>query len=168
MNLAFWKKKEKGQLEVLSWNFMVAATDPDRCWDLASMFRKTNIPGSVLTCETSFMVGSIVRDIVRSNVPEEQQRHSVLSAESAYYKTFDDQSEDPLPPEMEAVYGKMRLGHIARIALAAYGEQNDVLLLTSATFVNRIKGDPRMKYEVAPLFEERKATLSSAFSKVIA
>jgi hypothetical protein len=167
MNLAFWKKKEKGQLEVLSWNLMVAATDPDRCWDLASMFRKTSIPGSVLTCETSFLMGSIVRDIVRSNVPEEQQRQSILSAESAYYKTFDDQSEDPLPPEMEAVYGKIRLGHVARIALTAYGEQNDVLLLTTATFVNRIKGDPRMKYEITPLFEERKATLSSAFSKVI-
>jgi hypothetical protein len=167
MNLAFWRKKDKGQLDTLSWNLMVAATDPDRCWELASTFRKTSVPGSVLTCETSFLMGSIVRDILRSIVAAEQQRQSVLSAESAYYKTFDDQSDEPLPPEMEAIYGKVRLGHVARIALAAYGEQNDMLLLTSAIFVNRIKGDPRMKYEVTPLFEERKATLSSAFAKVI-
>jgi hypothetical protein len=167
MNLAFWKKKDKGQLEVLSWNLMVAATDPDRCWDLASSFRKTSIPGSVLTCETSFLMGSIVREIIRSRVSVEQQRQSVLSAESAYFKTFDDQSEDPLPPEMEAVYGKIRLGHVARIALAAYDEQNDLLIATSAIFANRIKGDPRMKFEVTPLFEERKAALSSAFAKAI-
>lgn len=167
MKLAFWKKKEKSPLDILSWNLMVAATDPDRCWDLASNFRKTSIPGSVLTCETSFLMGSIVREVIRSRMPAEQQRQCVLSAEAAYYKTFDDQSDEPLPPEMEAVYGKIRIGHVARIALAAYGEKADQLLLTSAIFVHRIKGDPRMVYEVTPLFEERKATLSNALAKVL-
>ena len=90
-----------------------------------------------------------------------------MSAEAAYFKTFDDQSDEELPPEMEEIYGRVRLGHVARIALAAYGEQNDVLLMTSSIFVRRIKGDPRMKYEIMPIFEDRKAVLSCAFSEII-
>ena len=167
MNFAFWRKREKAPIDALSWNLMVTATDPDRCWDLASTFRKTSVPGSVLTCETSFLMGSIVREILRARVPEDQQRTCLLSAESAYYKTFDEQSDEPLPMEMEAIYGKVRIGHVARIALAAYGEKSDHLLLTTAMFVHRVKGDPRMAYEVKPLFEERKAILNGAFAKVI-
>ena len=167
MGFAFWKKTDKGQIDTLSWNLMLTATDPDKCWELASLFRETSLPNNALTCETSFLMGSIVRDIIRSRVPEAHQKQALMSAESAYYKTFDHQSEEALPPEMERVYGKLRLGHVARIALAAYGEQNDMLFLTSATFVARIKGDPRMTFEVTPLFEERKALLSGAFAKVL-
>ncbi|MFA5633031.1 MAG: hypothetical protein WC997_16105 [Porticoccaceae bacterium] len=167
MNFFFWRKKERPSLDVLGWNLMVAATDPDQCWEMASLFRKTDLPSNVLTCETSFLMGSIARDIIRSIISEPEQRKVLMSAEAAYFKTFDDQSGEELPPEMEEIYGRDRLGHVARIALAAYGEQNDVLLMTSSIFVHRIKGDPRMKYEIMPLFEERKAILSHAYSEII-
>lgn len=167
MNLFFWKKKEHPSLDAMSWNLMVAATDPDKCWEMASLFRKTSVPGNVLTCETSFFIGSIVRDIIRSVIPDAKQQQALMSAEAAYFKTFDDQSEEELPPEMAAVYGKDRLGHVARIALAAYGEHNDSLFLTTTIFVRRIKGDPRMTYEVTPLLEERKSVLSKAFAQAI-
>lgn len=168
MNFFFWKKKKYSSLDEMSRGLMVTATDPDKCWETASLFRKTNVPGNVLTCETSFLMGSIARDIIRSVIAEEaQQRKALMSAEAAYFKTFDDQSEEELPPEMTAVYGNVRLGHVARIALAAYGEQSDMLFLTSSIFVRRIKGDPRMADEVIPLLEERKAVLSTAFSQVI-
>lgn len=167
MNLFFWKKKERPPLDTLSWNLMVAATDPDKCWEMASLFRKASVPRNVLMCETSFLMGSVVRDIVRSAIREPEQRQALMSAQAAYFKTFDDQSEEELPPEMAVVYGKVRLGHVARIALAAYGEHNDALFVTSAIFVGRIKGDPRMKFEVMPILEERKAVLSKAFSQTI-
>ncbi len=159
MGFLFWKAKEKGRHEVLSWNLMVAATDPDLCWKIASTFRTTSIPGNALTCETSFLMGSIVRDVIRAAFTDERQRQSIMSAESAYYKTFDDQSEDELPEGMKAVYGGIRLGHVARIALAAYGEENDFLPTTSSIFIHRIKGDPRMKYEVTPIFEEHRRSM---------
>ena len=146
---------------------MVAAIDPDQCWKIASLFRDTGIPGSVRTCEASFLMGSIVRDIVRSTVPEAHQQSCITSAESAYYKTFDDQSIDPLPPEMTSVYGSLTLGHVSRIALAAYGEDHDSLFLTSAKLVQRLKGDPRMKSEIMPLFEERASFLRGLFAKAI-
>lgn len=85
VNLFSWRKKTH-QLDALCWNLMVAATDPDRCWDMASTFRKTAVPGSVLTCETSFLMGSIVRDVIRSKVAGDKQRQCVMSAESAYFK----------------------------------------------------------------------------------
>ena len=167
MRFAFWRSNKKGQIDTLSWNLMVSATDPDACWELASLFRKTSLPNNALTCETSFLMGSIVRDVIRSRVPEADRERALISAEAAYFKTFDDQSDEALPPEMEDVYGKLRLGHIARIALAAYGEQNDILPLTSASFVGRIKGDPRMKFEVFELFEERKTILGGAYGKIL-
>jgi hypothetical protein len=102
---------------------MVAATDPDRCWQIASPFRKTSVPGSVLTCETSFLMGSIVRDAIRATFTDERQRAAIASAESAYFKTFDDQSEEELPDEMKVVYGNIRIGDVARLALARYAEQ---------------------------------------------
>lgn len=154
-------------MDALCWNLMVTAIDPDKCWETASLFRKTNVPSNVLTCETSFLVGSIVRNIIRSAIPEAKQQQALMSAEAAYFKTFDDQSEEELPSEMRAVYGKDRLGHVARIALAAYGEHNDMLFLTIPIFVSRISGDPRMTYEITPLLEERKALLSKVFKEFI-
>src|SRR2546425_7677616 len=113
MGFLSWKKREqRNRHEVVCWNLMVIATDPERCWRLASAFRKTNIPSNVLTCETSFLMGSIVRDVVCGTFTGARQQSAVISAESAYYKTFDDQSEDELPPEMKAVYGNIRLGHV--------------------------------------------------------
>jgi len=167
MRFAFWKKKDPMKLENMSWNLMVAATDPDKCWEIASLFRDTGMPSNVLSCETSFLMGSAVRDIIRTSVPEEYQRQCITSAEAAYFKTFDDQSDEPLPPEMTKIYGTATLGHIARIALAAYGDNNDSLFLTSAALVHRIKGDPRMKFEITPLIEERASVLRSAFLKAI-
>ena len=169
MNLRFWKKKEEERpsIDVLTWNLMVAATDPDQCWEMASLFRTTSMPSNVLNCETSFLMGSIARDIIRTTVAQELQRQALMSAEAAYFKTFDDQSDEELPPEMVAVYGRIRLGHIARIALAAYGEHNDALFLTSSVFVDRIKGDPRMKFEITPIVEQRRAVLCSAFSRLL-
>ena len=167
MRFAFWKKRDATKLEDMSWNLMVEATDPDKCWEIAGLFRDTGLPSNVLTCETSFLMGSVVRDIIRTTVPEEYQQQCIRSAEAAYFKTFDDQSDEPLPPEMARVYGDMTLGHVARIALAAYGESNDSLTLTTSTFVTRLKGDPRMKFEITPLIEDRASVLRSAFSKVI-
>ena len=112
-------------------------------------------------------MGSIVRNAVRELVPQSKQRACVMSAEAAYFKTFDDQSDDPLPPEMVAIYGSMALGHVARIALAAYGEGDDQLHLSIPVLIRRLKGDPRMAYEIAPLVERRAKTLTSAFSQVI-
>ena len=168
MKLAFWKKQAPPpQLETLSWNFMVRATDPDECWDVAQHFRATELPENARTCEVSFLMGSVVRNAIRELVPESKQRACVISAEAAYFKTFDDQSDDPLPPEMVAVYGSMTLGHVARIALAAYGEGDDQLYLSIPVLVRRFKGDPRMAYEIAPFVERRAKTLTSAFSQVI-
>ena len=168
MRLAFWKKKDlPPQLEILSWNFMVHATDPDRCWEDAQLFRATELPTNARTCEVSFLMGSIVRKAIRDLIPEPKQRACVTSAEAAYFKTFDDQSEEPLPPEMVAVYGAITLGHVARIALAEYGEGDDQLYLSRSVLVRRLKGDPRMAYEIAPLIEERAKTLTSAFSQVL-
>ena len=167
MRFAFWKKPDPSKLDTFSWNLMVAAIDPDQCWKIATLFRDTGMPSNVLTCETSFLMGSIVRDVIRSTVPETHQRSCVTSAESAYYKTYDDQSDEPLPPDMAKVYGSLTLGHVSRIALAAYGEEHDSLFLTSARLIQRLKGDPRMKYEVTPLFEERASFLRGLFAKAI-
>lgn len=167
MNLFFWRKKEDPSLDELCWNLMVTAIDPDKCWEVASLLRKTSVPSNVLTCETSFLMGSIVRDIIRSVLPEAKQKQALMSAEAAYFKIFDDQSEEDLPSEMKAVYGEDRLGHVARIALAAYAEHNDMLFLTIPIFVRRINGDPRITFEVTPLLEERKALLSKVFSEFI-
>ena|SRR3990167_1638308 len=167
MNLIFWRKKEGPSLDELCWNLMVTAIDPDKCWEMASLFRKTSVPSNVLTCETSFLMGSIVRNIIRSVIPEAKQRQALMSAEAAYFKAYDDQSEEELPPEMRAVYGENRLGHVARIALAAYREHDDMLFFTAPIFVRRINGDPRITYEVTPLLEERKALLSKVFKEFI-
>lgn len=167
MGLWFWEKKDPVKLENMSWNLMVAAIDPDKCWEIAGLFRDTGLPGSIRTCEASFLMGSIVRDIIRTTIPEQHQRRCITSAEAAYFKTFDDQSDEPLPPEMAKVYGTATLGHVSRIALAKYGDDNDNLFLTAATLVHRLKGDPRMKYEITPLFEERASILRGAFSKAI-
>ena len=146
---------------------MVTAIDADKCWKMASLFRKTSVPSNVLTCETSFLMGSIVRDIIRSTIPEPKQRQALMSAEAAYFKAYDDQSVEELPPEMKTVYGENRLGHIARITLATYDEQGDMLFLTAPIFVRRINGDPRITYEVTPLLEERKALLTKVFKEFI-
>lgn len=167
MRFAFRKKKDPRKLVTICWNLMAAAIDPDKCWEIASLFRDTGIAGSVRTCETSFLIGSIVRDIIQSIVPEATQRQCITSAEAAYFKTFDDHSNEPLPQEMTKVYGADTLGHVSRIALATYGENYDLLFLTSAILVQRINGDPRMKYEITPLFEERALLLRNLFVKAI-
>jgi hypothetical protein len=163
MDWRFWRSSRSD--DVRAWNVMVAATDPDRCWQLASTFRDTKAPGSVLTCEMSFLMGSIVRDAIRAAMPADRHRAAILSAESAYFKTFDDQSDEELPKEMQAVYGNIRLGHVARMALAAYGDHNDSLLLTLGVFVQRIKGDPRMKYEIMPVLEESRRSAIKALKQ---
>lgn len=167
MNLFFWRKKKDPSVDALCWNLMVTAINPDKFWEMASLFRNTSVPNNVLACETAFLMGSIVRDIIRSVIPEAKQRQALMSAEAAYLKTFDDQSDEDLPPEMKAVYGENRLGHVARIALAEYGEHGDMLFLTVPIFVDRINGDPRITYEVTPLLEERKALLSKVFKELI-
>jgi hypothetical protein len=168
MRLAFWKKKAPVDLDIMSWNLMVAAIDPDKCWEIAGPFRSTGIPSNVVTCEMSFLMGSVVREIIRTAVPQDQVTSCIASAEAAYFKTFDDESEDPLPPAMADFYGNTTLGHLSRAALAAYGKENDVLFLTTAIFVQRLKGDPRMKYEISQPVEEQAAALRVAFAKAIA
>ena len=167
MRLAFWKKPDPFKLDTFSWNLMIAAIDPDQCWKIATLFRDTGLPSNVRTCEVSFLMGSIVRNIIRSTIPEIHQRSCIISAESAYYKTFDDESIEPLPADMANVYGSLTLGHVSRIALTAYGEDHDSLLNTSARLVRRLNGDPRMKYEITPIFEERASFLREMFTKAI-
>lgn len=167
MRFAFWKKQDPVKLQNMSWNLMISAIDPDKCWEIASLFRDTGMPSNVRTCETSFLMGSVARDIIRATVPKDQIRQCVTSGEAAYFKTYDDQSEESLPPEMVKVYGTDTLGHVSRVALAAYGDDYDTLLLTSAILVRRLNGDPRMKYEVTPLIEERARILHGAFSKAV-
>lgn len=70
-----------------------------------------------------------------------------------------------MPDELKTVYGNVRLGHVARVALAAYGEHADSLFLTSSVFVHRIKGDPRMTFEVTPIFEESRRSIMAALKK---
>lgn len=87
----------------------------------------------------------------------------IASAEKAYDQSFEEDSKDPLPEEMQKIYGSQRMSTIATNALRQYAEDNDQLFLTVSRFVSRIKGDPRMKHELLPLFEERRKMLVEAF-----
>jgi hypothetical protein len=165
MDFRFWRKNSAVPDDVLAWNVMVAVTDPDRCWQIASAFRQTKVPGSVLTCEMSFLMGSLVREAIRTAFTGDRRRAAITSAESAYFKTFDDQSSEDLPDDMKAVYGDIRLGQVARAALAAYAEHDDMLFLTSSEFVHRIMGDPRMKFEIMPILERCRDSVLKALKK---
>ena len=166
MRFPFFKRKiDSSQAEILSWNLMVAAIDPDQCWRMTGQFRGDELPSSVKTCEASFLMGSVVRQIIRESVPENIQQPCITSAEAAYFKTFDDQSEDPLPDEMKKIYGEMTLGHVSRIALAAYGEEHDELFLTSARLTRRVRTDPRDKAEIYQVFLERANILKKYFQQ---
>lgn len=154
-------------LEELAWNLMFIATDPDKCWELASQFRKTSLPGNVTTCETSFLMGSVVRDIIRSTVREELQENALRSAAAAYSKSFDDASKEDLPPEMLAIYKNLSLKEISAIVLSNYDKELDFLPATLPIFVHRIHGDPRMKFEIQPLIEQRKETLQKSFKELL-
>lgn len=163
MKLAFWKKEARPSLDVLCWNLMVAAIDPDECWKIADQLRRTKVPTVMVNCETSFLMGSVARSIIRAHVSASLQASAVTSAEAAYFKSFDDCAGEPLPDGSEEIYGDVSLGHIARIALASYGEQNDLLPLTSVVFVSRIKGDPRMAFEITPHIQARVKELQQSF-----
>ena len=165
MRLPFFKRKVyPSKAEILSWNLMVAAIDPDQCWKMTGQFRG-DIPSSVKTCEASFLMGSVVRNIIRESVPKDLQQSCITSAEAAYFKTFDDQSEDPLPDEMKKIYGSMTLGHVSRIALAAYGEEHDNLFLTSARLAQRVRTDPRDKPQIQQEFQEKSDLLQKYFQQ---
>lgn len=167
MTFAFRKKKNSIELERVSQNLMYSAIDPDKCWEIASLIRDTGMPGNVRTCEICFLMGSVVRDIIRATARDEHQDQCISAAEAEYFKEFDEQSNEPLPPEMVEVYGDTTLGRLCREALTSYGEHNDILFLTSGLLINRLKGDPRMKFEITPLIEERASPLRAVFSKAI-
>ena len=159
------KKKELPDLYVRSWNLMHFATDPDRNWNFAGNFRKTSIPGSVLTCETTFIMGSMVRGIIRERVSPTVSDACIESAERAYHQSFEEDSKETLPVEMQKVYGTQRLVDVASYVLKLYAEDSDLLCLTVFRFVARIHGDPRMAAEIRPLFEERRTMLIKAFEE---
>ena len=169
MNLLFWRKKQPESLspEALAWNLIYVATDPDKCWELASQFRKTALPGNVITCETAFLLASVARDIIRSTLRPELHQKALLSAEAAYSKAFGEASEEEQPPEMLAAYGGASLRNVANAALASYAESNDFLPVTLPTFVRRIRGDPRMAFEIQPLVEEKREILRVAFKDLL-
>ncbi len=144
---------------------MHMATDPDRNWNFASRFRNTGIPGSVLTCETTFITGSMVRGVVRERVNPYLMETCIASAEKAYQQSFEEDSKGPLPEEMQEIYGTQRLNVVASNALKQYAEDGDQLYLTVSRFISRINGDPRMKHEVLPLFEARREMLIEAFGE---
>lgn len=167
MRLASWKQRDPGKLELTSRNLMVAAIEPDKCWEIAGFLRNSRMPSNVLVCETAFLMGSIARDIIRTVMPQEYRRQCITSAEVAFFTAFDGLYRAPLPREMSKIYGTDSLGHVARIALAAYGEENDLLFLTSASLVRRLKGDPRMTQAITPLLKKRAWILRAAFSSAI-
>lgn len=169
MNFLFWRKKqpESLSLDTLAWNLVYVATDPEKCWKLASQFRKTELPGNVITCETAFLLTSVARHIIRSTVRPEFYQKALLSAVAAYSKAFDEASEEEQPPEMLAAYGGASLRDVAKAALASYTESEDFLPVTLPIFVRRIRGDPRMAYEIQPLVEERLETLRVAFKDLL-
>lgn len=144
---------EVEKFENYAWNIMVHATKPDRCWKIASEFRPTNIPGSVLTCEMAFLTASIVRGAVRATFPTHAQEKAITSSEAAYFKTFDDEAKNPLPDEMKTIYGSIQLNQLARSVLSQYGRMGDNLQLTVPLFIHRIHGDPRMLFEIMPSIE---------------
>jgi hypothetical protein len=165
LKLWFWRKKKSQAvpLETLVWNLMSTATDPDKCWELASQYRKTVLPGNAITCETAFLMASISREIIRSTVRRELREKALLAAEAACSRIFDEASTEELPPEMVAIYGSVPLREVAAAALARYGEEDDFLFTTLAVFVHRIHGDPRMIFEIQPLVEEWREVLRRAF-----
>jgi hypothetical protein len=149
--------------KVRSWNLMHFATDPDRNWNFARNFRSTNVPASVLTCETTFIMASIARSIIRNQIDPSLVKECIASAEKAFHQSFDNDSKEPLPAEMQAIYGARRLNEIAAEALREYEGDDDLLVTTVGRFVFRINGDPRMRYEVLPDFEQRQEMLTNAF-----
>ena len=169
MNFLFWRKKQPESLppEKLAWNLIYIATDPDKCWELASLFRKTALPGNVITCETAFLLASVCRDIIRSTLRPEFTEKTLLSAEAAYAKAFDEASEEEQPPEMAAVYSGASLRDVAKVAFSSYAESDDFLPETLPTFVRRIRGDPRMTFEIRPLVEEKREVLRVAFKDLL-
>jgi len=167
--ILMWPFKRKAQdlsdVHVRSWNLMHFATDPDRNWNFANNFRKTEIPGSVLTCETTFIMGSLARGIIRERVNPSLVETCIASAEKAFHQSFEEDSKTSMPEEMQEIYGSQRFNAVASNALMQYAEDDDQLYLTVSRFVSRIKGDPRMMYEVLPLFEERRKMLINAFGE---
>lgn len=159
------KKSDIPDVHVRAWNLMHYATDPDRNWEFASSFRKTEVPGSVLTCETTFIMGSMVMGIITERVKPPLVETCLASAEKAYAQCFEEDSKAPLPEEMREIYGERNLGEIAGGVLKAYGADGDLLHLMLSRFVSRIKGDPRMKTEILPLFEGRRRMLLEAFGE---
>ena len=159
------KAQELPDVHVRSWNLMHFATDPDRNWDFASNFRKTAIPGSVLTCETTFIMGSVARGIIRERVSPSLVETCIASAEKVFHQSFEEDSKAPLPDEMQEIYGPQKLNMVASNALEQCAEDDDQIYLTVSRFVSRIKGDPRMKHEILPLFEERRKVLIEAFGE---
>ena len=112
-----WPFKRKVQdfpdVHVRSWNLMHVATDPDRNWSFASDFRKTEVPGSVLTCETTFIMGSVARGIIRERVDPSLVETCIASAAKAFHQSFEEDSKTSLPEEMQEIYGSQRLDAIA-------------------------------------------------------
>ena len=169
MNLLFWRKKQPDSPppETLAWNLSYMATDPNKCWELASLFKKTALPGNVITCETTFLLASVSRNIIRSTLRGEFQEKALLSAETAFAKAFNEASEEEQPPEMLAVYGGASLREIASAALISYAKDDDFLPVTLPNFVRRIHGDPRMTSEIQPLIEARQMVLRGAFKDLL-
>ena len=169
MNFLFWRKKQPDPEppEKLAWNLIYMATDPDKCWELASQFRKTTLPSNVITCETAFLLASVSREIIRSTLRAEFIEKTILSAEAAFTKAFDEASEEEQPQEMLSVYGGQSLREVSKVAFAGYAEGNDFLPITLPTYVRRIRGDPRMTFEIQPLVEEKRKVLRVAFKDLL-
>ena len=167
MRFAFWKKRDPEKLRVHCWNLMILAIDPDRCWKTASMFRSNGLPGSVLTCETAYIMGSITRKVIRDLSPRDSVMECVASAEKAYHQTFEEQSDEPMTEEMQSVYGQSTLAHVATTALAAYGRQDDELFMTASTLAMRLKGDPRTKHEIIDILQDRRDFLEGLYRKLL-
>ena len=96
-------------------------------------------------------MGSLARGIIRERVNPSLVETCIASAEKAFHQSFEEDSKTSMPEEMQEIYGSQRFNAVASNALMQYAEDDDQLYLTVSRFVSRIKGDPRMMYEVLPL-----------------
>lgn len=169
MNLFFWRrtKQQHSPVQVLARNLVFVATDPDKCWELASGFRTTSMPSNVLTCEVSFLIGSLSIGIVDRVVPSADHEQAVAAAEQAYVEIFAKADEEGMDAPMASVFGPQKLSQVAALARRQYSEASDVMQTAVATFARRIKGDPRMAFEISPLIEQRMADLQRAFQDLL-
>lgn len=158
--------KEKKALVEISRNLITTALNADRNWEIARYFLPSDLPGSVLTCETTFLMASILKSVIRDVAPPQIVDECLRTVNDVYTEVFDTGSTNDLPDEMQRIYGDDRLNVIAEKALNEYEEDGDILFLTCPRFISRIASDPLMMGGAAKqIFEEQRNEFKRVFEK---